>query len=242
MRLAIMQPYLFPYVGHFSLIAAADEWVVFDITQYTPRSWMNRNRILHPSRGWKWVTVPLANGSIHIRTEQAEILDPASALTSILAQLGHYRRAPYYEPVCDLVRDAFTGDRSLVRLNVRALAAVCRYVGLPFRYRVCSDLALDMPVGLGPGEWAPQICARLNASAYLNPIGGQHLFDPASFAERSIALEFLEASPFTYSTGSFGFEPGMSVLDALMWNPPEAVLAAIRRYAIHPPTAFRAAA
>ena len=76
MRLGIMQPYFFPYLGHFSLIAAADEWVVFDVTQYTPSSWMNRNRILHPVRGWKWLTVPLANGSIHIRTEQAKSPTP----------------------------------------------------------------------------------------------------------------------------------------------------------------------
>lgn len=51
MRLAIMQPYFFPYLGHFSLIAASDAWIVFDVRQYTPRTWMNRNRILHPTGG-----------------------------------------------------------------------------------------------------------------------------------------------------------------------------------------------
>ncbi len=56
MRLGIMQPYFFPYLGHFGLIAACDRWVVFDTCQYTPRSWMNRNRVLHPAEGWTWAT------------------------------------------------------------------------------------------------------------------------------------------------------------------------------------------
>ena len=50
MRLGIMQPYFFPYLGHFALIANVDAWIVFDVTQYTPRTWINRNRVLHPSR------------------------------------------------------------------------------------------------------------------------------------------------------------------------------------------------
>ena len=29
-----MQPYFFPYLGHFSLISSVDKWVVFDVTQY----------------------------------------------------------------------------------------------------------------------------------------------------------------------------------------------------------------
>jgi WbqC-like protein family len=48
MRLGIMQPYFCPYLGHFALIAAVDQRIVFDVTQYTPKTWMNRNPILHP--------------------------------------------------------------------------------------------------------------------------------------------------------------------------------------------------
>lgn len=79
MRLGIMQPYFFPYLGHFSLIAAVDEWIVFDVSQYTPRTWMNRNRVLNPAGGCKWVTIPLSNGSIHKRTHEILVLDSVAA-------------------------------------------------------------------------------------------------------------------------------------------------------------------
>ena len=172
MKLAIMQPYFFPYPGHFALIARCDEWVVFDITQYTPKTWMNRNRVLHPDGGPHWISVPLANGSISIKTSEARVLDPAGACRSVLGKLSHYRRqAPFFKAVEDLVREAFalpTGDDSLVHLNLRGLDAVCGYLGLDFKRRIASELQLDLPAQLAPGDWALEIGRRLGAKAYLN--------------------------------------------------------------------------
>lgn len=34
MKIAIMQPYLFPYIGYFSLIKNTDHFVFFDTPQY----------------------------------------------------------------------------------------------------------------------------------------------------------------------------------------------------------------
>ena len=233
MRLAIMQPYFFPYVGHFSLIAASDQWIVFDVCQYAPKTWMNRNRVLHSAGGWKWLTVPLANSSVHIRTYKAAILDPARLRTNILNQLSNYRSAPYHGAVMELLRHVLDSeDASLARLNLRGLTAVCQYLGLRFRPRFCSELPLGLPAKLGPGQWAPAIAASLGAVAYVNPIGGRELFDPDDFTRRNITLEFLEARPYLYDTGRQEFVPNLSILDALMWNPPAAVLRAIRDYQI----------
>ena len=242
MRLAIMQPYFFPYLGHFSLVAACDEWVVFDISQYAKRGWMNRNRVLHPAGGWCWATVPLADASIHMRTDAARLLDPAASCRAILGQLSHYRRAPHYKAVTDLVRDVFAdAGPSLVELNVRGLAAVCRFIGLPFRYRLASALPLDLPAHPGPGGWAPAICAALGARAYVNPAGGQALFDPADFARRGIDLAFLQAAPFAYRTSPFEFEPGLSILDVLMWNDPATVRNAALAFGLAPATVLEPA-
>ncbi len=231
MRLGIMQPYFFPYPGHFALIARCDEWVVFDITQYTPKTWMNRNRIRHPVSGPNWISVPLANSSISIRTAEARVLDVAAARDSVLGKLSHYRRkAPFAAAVEALVHEAFdlpAGDDSLVHLDVRGLAAVCRYLGLPFRHRIASELALDLPAGLGAGDWALEICTRLGADAYLNPIGGSTLFDPARFRARGIELGFLRTPAFDYVAGPFPALADLSILDALMWNEPAEVRRAL---------------
>ena len=224
LSLGIMQPYFFPYLGHFALIAHTEAWVVFDITQYTPKTWMNRNRVLHPSGGPNWVSVPLANGSISITTSQARVADLAGTARSVQGKLSHYRRkAPHYQAVVDLVAGAFAlpaGDDSLVHLNLAGLRAVCRYLDLPFAPQVCSELALDLPADLGPGDWALEIASRLGADAYLNPIGGRALFDPAAYAARGVRLEFLEMPALHYRTGPWESVPGLSIIDALMWNEP----------------------
>src|ERR1700719_3233786 len=103
MKLGIMQPYFFPYLGHFALIASSDEWLVFDITQYTPKSWMNRNRVLHPSTGWMYVTVPLAGASQSLLTRDVRLQSPSRARSSALGKLSHYARtAPFFAEVVEL--------------------------------------------------------------------------------------------------------------------------------------------
>ena len=233
MRLGIMQPYFFPYLGHFSLIAAVDEWVVFDLSQYTPRSWMNRNRVMHPAGGAQWLSVPLVRSTIHMRTHEAMVRDVAGVGRSILGRLGAYRGAPYYRAVVDLVGRVFdTGDASLTRLNARGLAAVCGYLGVPFQYRIASELGLELPERPGAGGWAPALCGALGATGYVNPASGRGLFAPADFTRLGVELAFLRAQPFVYRTGRMAFEPDLSILDVLMWNAPEEVLGALRRYTL----------
>lgn len=230
MKLGIMQPYFFPYLGHFALIAAVDEWVVFDVTQYTPKTWMNRNRILHPKEGWQYVTVPLSNSSINIKTHEAKVLNVADAKTSLLGKLSAFRRqAPYYGKVTQLVEQAFAsvGTDSLCELNTQTLAAVCAYLELPFRHRLCSQLDLDFPADMTPGDWAPFVSAALGASTYVNPAGGRELFDPAAFERVGVELRFAEFAEFSYDPAPYRYEPHLSVLDVLLWNDPARVREAL---------------
>ena len=226
MILGIMQPYFFPYLGHFALIAHTDAWVVFDISQYTPKTWMNRNRVLHPTAGWNYVTAPLSNSSISIKTFEARVLNMAATQKSVIGKLSHYRRkAPYFKDVITLVNQAFDSlsTDSLVSLNVQALQVICGYLNIPFHARICSELDLPLPLDLGPGEWALEISSLLQATGYINPISGRGLFDSKCFNGRNISLHFLQFEDFVYNTGPYQFEGNLSILDVLMWNDPKVV-------------------
>lgn len=229
MKLGIMQPYFFPYLGHFALIAQCDKWVVFDVTQYTPKSWMSRNRILHPRKGWNYISVPLANSSISIKTAEAKILSFADLAPSLLGKLSHYRKkAPLYTPVARLIAETFAVPTdSLVTLNVRALDVVCRYLGIRFDPALASAMDLPLPAIDHPGGWAPAISRCLGATEYINPIGGRSLFRQPDFDAVGVVLKFLHFRSFVYPTGSYPFEEGLSILDVMMWNDPAAIRAAI---------------
>jgi WbqC-like protein family len=230
MKLGIMQPYFFPYLGHFALIAAVDEWIVFDIAQYTRKSWINRNRVLHPDHGWQYISIPLWNSSIHIRISEVSVADRREQERYVLGKISHYKRhAPYYRQVCEIVRNSFAGVArdSLVSLNITGLRTVCEYLGLPFSYRLCSQLDIEFPDKLPPGQWAPWLSGRLSADVYINPVGGRELFDPSDFTREGVSLRFLEFLPFVYNTPGYIFENSMSILDVLMWNGPDTIVEAI---------------
>ena len=75
MRVGIMQPYVFPYIGYFQLINYVDKWVVFDNTQYISKGWVNRNRILHPEvkKEWQYFTVPVKKHTRESRIKDIEV-------------------------------------------------------------------------------------------------------------------------------------------------------------------------
>jgi WbqC-like protein family len=231
MKLGIMQPYFFPYLGYFALIAKTDAWVVFDVSQYTPKSWMNRNRVLHPAAGWMYVTVPLKGSSRNMAIHEARVADRDRTHRSVLGKLSHYRKqAPNYLNVCSLVDQTFEGliDDSLVQLNINGLRTVCTYMGIPFSYQIASEMDISISPVTHPGGWAPAISGSLEADEYINPIGGRALFDSAEFAANGVALSFLDMPTLVYPTGNFAFVPDLSILDVLMWNEPESVVNAIK--------------
>jgi hypothetical protein len=227
-----MQPYFFPYLGHFGLIARCDRWVVFDITQYTPKSYMSRNEVLKAGGGRQRIGAELTNSSRSILTRQARIADPERTRQQVLGSLTHYRRyAPHYDAVRRVVNATFdtlaTGPdpHSLVQLNLAGLREVCAHLGLPFEAAVASELPLRFDGPMGAGDWAPTIAAQLGAERYLNPAGGRALFDPQQFQRSGVALELLHYTPCAYATPGFAFEPNLSVLDVLMWCAPAQALA-----------------
>lgn len=227
MTAGIMQPYFFPYFGYFDHISRCDAWVVFDITQYTPKSWMTRNRILHPKNGFMYVSCDV-HGSQSMVVSDVTLKDPAASRAKLLGQLSHYRKhAPHYRQVVTLVERAFgqAGSDTLTAVDVSALRVVCEYLDITFAPIVASEADFPLPHIAHPGQWALEIAALLGADRYLNTPGGRELFRPEEFAARGIGLSFTRVPEFTYACGPYQFGPNLSILDVLMWNAPEEVRA-----------------
>ena len=227
-----MQPYFFPYLGHFDLIHRVDEWIVFDTAQYMRHQWVNRNRILHPNTGWQYVTVPLQKHARETPINRIETAAGGDWRGRILRQLQHYRkRAPFCGEVMGFLEETFAaaGD-NLADLNAVTLERTCRRLGIATPFHVLSrlNLALEGPIA-EPGDWALRIAQAHGADEYVNAAGGADLFDPEKFAAHGIALFIQSYEHMTYSCGPFRFEPGLSILDVMMWNSPETIRAHLDR-------------
>ena len=204
--------------------------MVFDTAQYTPKSWMNRNRVLHPTHGWQYLSMPLVNSSIHIKIKDAVLKNRMEGAHSMSRKLEHYRKhAPFFRQCMNVFQSAFNlaKDDSLVSLNVACLKSVCKYLDIQFDYRLASELKLDLPTTLGPGQWAPNIARLLEAESYVNPIGGKGIFECSNFSEFEIALFFLEHDELVHECNGYTFEPSLSIIDSMMWMPAKELSEAI---------------
>jgi hypothetical protein len=230
-----MQPYFFPYLGYFDLIDKSDRWIVFDVVQYIRHGWMNRNRILHPQSGWQYIIGPLKKHESEALIKDVEYNDAIAWRQKILRQLGHYRRAPHYETVMDLVSDGLAyPEASVSRLNAHLLEGVCRYLGIGFDYTFLSEM--DLPIGeiAGPGDWALQIAKAVGAEEYINPPGGRGLFDPLAFERAGIRLTIRNMEPMAYTCRGYEFHPGLSIIDLMMWNDPQSIVRHLRGTEVSP--------
>lgn len=226
MKVGIMQPYFFPYLGHFQLIQAVDEWIVFDTPQYIRHGWVNRNRILKPDgNDWQYVLVPLKKHHRDTTIKDVEINNAEDWRSRILGQLTHYKtKGRYFADTMDVVRQAIkTETDSLVTLNISTLKTVCDYLGLKFNYKVYSQMGLNHPVPNDAGEWALRISEAIGAKTYINPLGGQEIFDAQKYSDAGIELLFLQTNLASYGQRNNGFVPGLSIIDLMMFNPAQTV-------------------
>lgn len=223
MKIAIMQPYFFPYLGYFGLIKHTDQFILLDTVQYIRHGWIDRNRILKPDTGWQYIKVPIAKHSRDTIIKDIRIKNDQDWQSRILGQLQHYKKkAPFYDQVIGLVEKiVYKGNHSIVQLNQISLSGICSYLGINAEIQVFSDMNLTIKNPKAPDEWALNICKALpKVNDYWNPSGGMDFFDKKKYHNNSIGLKFIKANLCTYDQKRNVFEKGLSIIDVLMFNDP----------------------
>lgn len=227
MKLAVMQPYFFPYLGYFDLLNIVDEWIVFDTPQYMKFGWVNRNRVLRQGSGWQYIVVPVKHHQSFKPINQIEISDQDWG-GLILRQLQHYQKdAPYYpEVIAFLEEECFSGaSNNLAEVNTTLFRKVAGRLGIERPIHVFSemDLALEGPI-VTPGDWGWAIAQAVGADEFINRPGGAEFIDETRYRERGIKLTFQSFVNMTYTCGKYHqFESDMSIIDLMMWNSPEQI-------------------
>jgi hypothetical protein len=224
MRVAIMQPYFFPYIGYFDLLHNVDLFVVYDTVQYIRRGWINRNRICQQGGdGWQYIIVPIQKAPQRTPVREINISSDAPWKERILGQLAHYeRRAPFADETSAFVRDCFASEEaSISRLDVTILARCAQLMNMSFEYRFCSELDTELDSTRSAEDRILDLCEFLGAREYVNLPGGVDLYEPDHFASRNIKLTFRHLPTFVYRTKPYEFVPNLSIIDLLMWKKPE---------------------
>ena len=127
--------------------------------------------------------------------------------------------APHYIETMEFLGETLAYDsESLMDTIVHRLCCCCEYIQLDFRYETFFSTDLLLPEISAPGQWALETARALEATSYVNPPGGRHIFDADAFQTAGVDLTFLEPALPAYDQNRKQFEAGLSIIDVLMWN------------------------
>lgn len=225
-KIAIMQPYFFPYLGYFSLIKNTDKFILLDTVQFIRHGWIERNRILKQNEGWLYFKVPLIKHSRGTLINDIQIDNNLKWKQKILSQIQLYKRvAPHYFKVHEILTEIFENEfNDIVTLNESILKAICNYLELDATILIFSKSGILIDTPKAPDEWALNICKAIgNVTEYWNPPGGKSFFDKSKYKKANINLKFQEINLSPYNQNRKNFESGLSIIDVMMFNNPEKI-------------------
>ena len=213
-RVAIMQPYLFPYIGYYQLVFAADKFVFFDDVNFRKKSYIQRNSILLDGEPCLF-TLPVIAASQNKKIRDLEFsIEVGSVLNKIRES---YLNAPYFNQIFPMVEHVLgSKSRCLADVCEMSIREVFGLAGLSVEILRSSDLDYDREAD-AQGKIL-DIVKSLRGDLYLNPPGGRGLYSRGEFRENGIELYFLESVQTPYQQANLtGFVENLSVIDVLMW-------------------------
>lgn len=232
MKVGIMQPYFFPYLGYWQLINAVDTYVVYDDVNYIKGGWISRNNILLNGKK-HLITMPLEGASSFKKINEIEITKNIIAKQKILKTLEMaYKKAPYYGLIMQMVEKLIMENENIAMLNFNAIIAINSYLGITTKIYLSSQLEKD--TALKGQDKVIHINKILGADTYYNAIGGRGLYDADIFGQNGLQLYFLEMNTINYKQFMTEFVSGLSIIDVLMFNSADTINKLLHQYTLHP--------
>lgn len=221
MKLGIMQPYFFPYLGYWQLINAVDTYVVYDDVAYIKGGWINRNNILINNHA-NMITLPLDNSSSFKNINEIMITDNKKQVDKLLKSIRFaYAKAPYYDDIMPIIEKLFENNNNIAQFNTNTIFAINKYLGIDTKIIFSSNLKKDN--NLKAQNKVIHINKLLGADTYINAIGGMELYNREDFEIEEIELKFLNMKDVKYKQYKDEFVPNLSIIDVMMFNSQETI-------------------
>ncbi len=219
MKLGIMQPYFFPYIGYYQLINVVDKFIIYDNVKYTKKGWFNRNRLIFGDKV-EYFSISLKKDSDFLTVSEREISDVffSKDMPKILRKIKHYyHKAPFFDFVFPLLEEVFHfKERNLFRYIFNSIIKVTEYLEIQTEIIISSKIPIDH---MYKNKYKIfEFCKYFNCDNYINPIGGINLYDKEEFRKNGIKLNFLKTSNIYYKRFNDIFEPNLSIIDVMMFN------------------------
>ncbi|WP_262150668.1 WbqC family protein [Chryseobacterium foetidum] len=231
MKIAIMQPYIFPHIAYFQMINAVDKFIFYDDVNFIKQGWINRNKVLVNGKSFMF-SIPLEKADSFTKIKDTEIskkLYDKWRMKFLLSITQNYKNAPFFEQIYNLILSVFSQHPTTISvIAIDSIKKVSKYLQITTEFKTSSqsynNTDLKKEVRLF------NICKIEKATHYINSIGGQELYEKNSFLNEGIELNFIKNLSEEYQQFKNEFVPYLSIIDVLMFNSVDEIQIMLNQY------------
>ena len=218
---AIVQSNYIPWRGYFDLIAAVDEFILYDDMQYTIRDWRNRN-IIKTANGPLWLTIPVKVKGKYFQAIKDTVISDSEWSRKHWSSITHsYSKAKHFSTYKEVFADLYgaTDEPLLSRINHRFIVAICGILAI----KTTITWSMDYKLEGDKTEKLVNLCKQAAATHYISGPAARSYLAPDSFARENISLSYMDYTDYPEYTQLYPpFEPRVSILDLLFNEGPDA--------------------
>lgn len=218
MKVTIMQPYLFPYIGYFQMIYESDEFVFYDNVDYISRGFINRNQILDCNKTKQYFTVPVKKTKLGTKINDVYIDGFKKWNQLFLKQLKFaYSKAPYFKPTYSLLEDFVLNNEyfKISDLASDSVIMISNYLNINFNYSFSSEINGINELN-NKEEKLEYILKRKKSDIIVLPPGAMQLYK--DWKPKGIEKKILDLPRLEYNQFRKEFIKNLSIIDVLMFN------------------------
>ena len=255
MKLAIMQPYFFPYIGYFQAIHAVDKYILYENIDYIKEGWVHRNRILVKYREPKYISVNIETKSSNTKISEIKLCNNEIWKKKILHTIKYnYSGSAFFKEIYPLVEKIINQDADYIHIfNSNCIMTICSYLDISTKIQYSNQHYLEMEKTLDE-EYDKEekdrlistpyrnlekktarmltICEKEGADVFINAIGGQNIYKKEVVKDYGIDLFFIKTQEISYPQFSHSFVPNLSIIDVLMHCGKEGTIDLLHKYTL----------
>ncbi len=215
-KIAIIQSCYIPWKGYFDIINYVDEFILYDVVQYTKNDWRNRNKI-KTSEGLLWLTIPVRlSGRFGQRICDTEISDTRWPNKHWQSIKTNYGKADYFNETGPFLEDLYTKTTTMTHLsqiNALFIRNICALLGIQTKI----SLAMDYILSGDKNEALINLLKQSEGDEYLSGPAAKDYLDEKLFMENGIRVRWMDYGGYPeYQQMHPPFEHGVSIIDMLL--------------------------
>lgn len=243
MKLAIMQPYFFPFIGYFQAINAVDKYILYENLDYIKEGWMSRNRVLIKNKTPSYFSPILEGRSSNKKIYEIELNTNFNWRRKLLNKVFfNYKGSSFFDESYNLIEECINIEGDILFMyNSQIIYKIAEHLEINTEIQYDNKHYLPLEQKLAEGiiqntQYEKklmrvfEICKQEKANVFVNAIGGRKLYDKKRFKEDGIDLFFVETEEIVYKQFSDDFHPNLSIIDVLMHNGREKTKELLKNY------------